>query len=626
MTTDYKYCNSLTSYSRFRTRVVQIGNVHIGGHFPIRIQSMTNTNTLDTIATVEQSIRLIEAGCEYVRIAAPGIKEAENLALIKKELHHRGYETPLIADIHFNPAVAEIAARIVEKVRINPGNYADKKKFEKIEYSPARLCHSGGDAEYAEEIERIRERISPLIRICKEYGTAIRIGTNHGSLSDRIVSRYGDTPTGMVESAFEFIRICEDLDFRNLVLSMKSSNIKVMVAAYRFLVHRMMKENMDYPLHIGVTEAGSGEEGRIKSAAGIGVLLEDGIGDTIRVSLTEEPEAEIPVAKILINRYAGKSSPAPVGTIQESPVNPFEYHKRYTNEVLNIGKNNNPVVIVSAEQTDVKTNADYVFNTIEIFSKTLPNKAFITGEEHWKKTKKNIYPLFCAKKYFKSKKKSAAANFILTANTDLSLDFIEKIKDDPTVVIVLESDNLHAAVELRRQIFCLIASHCKAPVIIKRNYSGISVEEFRLYASSDVALLITDGLGDGFWLEAEGIKSEVIEKTAYDILQATGARIYKAEYISCPTCGRTSYNILDTVERVKQFTGHLKGLKIAIMGCVVNGPGEMADADYGYVGSSPGKINLYKGKELVRRNIAEKDALDALINLIKDNGDWVEEC
>lgn len=606
MTTDYKYCNSLTSYSRFRTRVVQIGNVSMGGHFPIRIQSMTNTNTLDTIATVEQSIRLIEAGCEYVRIAAPGIKEAENLVRIKKELHHRGYETPLIADIHFNPAVAEIAARIVEKVRINPGNYADKKKFEKIEYS---------DAEYAEEIERIREHISPLIMICKEYGTAIRIGTNHGSLSDRIVSRYGDTPTGMVESAFEFIRICEDLDFGNLVLSMKSSNIKVMVAAYRFLVHRMMKENMDYPLHIGVTEAGSGEEGRIKSAAGIGVLLEDGIGDTIRVSLTEEPEAEIPVAKILINRYAGKNSLTQVSTMQESPVNPFEYHKRYTNEVLNIGKDNSPVVIVSTEQTNIKSDADYVFNTIETFLKTLPNKAF--------KTKR--YPLFGAKDYFKSKKKSAAANFILTTNTDLSLDFIEKIKDDPTVIIVLESNNLHAAMELRRQIFCLIASHCKAPVIIKRNYSGISVEEFRLYASSDVALLITDGLGDGLWLEAEGIKSEVIEMTAYDILQSTAARIYKAEYISCPTCGRTSYNILNTVERVKQFTGHLKGLKIAIMGCVVNGPGEMADADYGYVGSSPGKINLYKGKELVRRNIDEKDALDALINLIKDNGDWVEE-
>lgn len=606
MSTDFKYCNSLTTYSRFRTRVVQIGNVPLGGYFPIRIQSMTNTNTLDTISTVEQSIRLIEAGCEYIRIAAPGIKEAKNLARIKKELHHRGYETPLIADIHFNPAIAEIAARIVEKIRINPGNYADKKKFKKIEYS---------DAEYAEEIERIRERISPLIRICKEYGTAIRIGTNHGSLSGRIVNRYGDTPPGMVESAFEFIRICEDLDFKNLVLSMKASNSKVMVAAYRLLVHRMMKENMDYPLHIGVTEAGSGEEGRIKSAAGIGVLLEDGIGDTIRVSLTEEPEAEIPVAKILINRYAGKSSLTSINIIEESPVNPFKYYRRYTNEVLNIGKDNSPVVIVSTEQTNIKSDADYVSNTIEIFPKALPNKAFKTKSYH----------LFSAKDYFKSKKKSAAANFILITNTDTSIDFIEKIKDDPTVVIVLESDNLHAAADMRRQIFCLIASHCKAPVIIKRNYSGISVEEFRLYASSDAALLITDGLGDGLWLEAEGIQSEVIEKTAYDILQATGARIYKTEYISCPTCGRTSYNILDTVERVKQFTGHLKGLKIAIMGCVVNGPGEMTDADYGYVGSSPGKINLYKGKELVRRNIDEKDALDALINLVKENGDWVEK-
>jgi (E)-4-hydroxy-3-methylbut-2-enyl-diphosphate synthase len=598
MTTDYKYCNSLTAYSRFKTRVIHIGNIPMGGYFPIRIQSMTNTDTLDTIATVEQSIRLIEAGCEYVRITAPGIKEAENLARIKKELHHRGYETPLIADIHFNPAIAEIAAGIVEKIRINPGNYTDKKKSEKIDYS---------DAEYAEEIEKIRERISPLINICKDHETAIRIGTNHGSLSGRIVNRYGDTPHGMVESALEFIRICEDLDFRNLVLSMKASNSKVMVAAYRLLVHKMMKENMDYPLHIGVTEAGSGDEGRIKSAAGIGVLLEDGIGDTIRVSLTEEPEAEIPVAKILINKYTGKSSIAPINKIEISLVNPFEYHRRYTNEVLNIGKDNSPVVIVSTEQTNIKSSADYTSNAIGIFQKDLS------------------YPLFRAKEYFKSKKKSNTANFILITGTDISIDFIEKIKDDPTAVIVLESDNLHAAVDLRRQIFFLIDSHCKTPVIIKRNYSGITVEEFRLYASSDAALLITDGLGDGLWLEAEGIESEVIEKTAYDILQATGARIYKTEYISCPTCGRTSYNILDTIERVKLFTGHLKGLKIAIMGCVVNGPGEMTDADYGYVGSSPGKINLYKGKELVRRNIDEKDALDALINLIKENGDWVEE-
>jgi (E)-4-hydroxy-3-methylbut-2-enyl-diphosphate synthase len=572
---------------------------------------MTNTNTLDTIATVEQCIRLVEAGCEYVRITAPGIKEAENLEKIKKELHNRGLDIPLIADVHFNPQVAEYAAKIVEKVRINPGNYTDKKNFKKLDYS---------DAEYAEEIEKIRDRISPLIKICKDHGTAIRIGTNHGSLSDRIVSRYGDTPTGMVESALEFIHICEELDFGNIVSSMKASNIRIMIAAYRLLVHNMIKEELDYPLHVGVTEAGSGEEGRIKSAAGIGALLEDGIGDTIRVSLTEDPEAEIPIAKILAGRYANRHYDGAIEEIQESPVNPFDCHKRHTDEVQNIGKDNRPVIVISSENTIVKTAVDYVFN-----KDRKAGYASIVNTAAWKKTDENSFPLFDVQQYLTSRKKSLSANFILVTKPDISEKFISKINEDYTAVLVMESGNSHTAAELRSMIFSLIAFHCKRPVIIKRNYSGISIEEFQLFAATDIELLFADGLADGIWLEAEGVETEIVEKASFDILQAAGARIYKTEYISCPTCGRTSYNVLETIEHIKRFTSHLKGLKIAVMGCVVNGPGEMADADYGYIGTGEGKINLYKGKALVKRSIDEKDALTELIILIKENGDWVEE-
>jgi (E)-4-hydroxy-3-methylbut-2-enyl-diphosphate synthase len=588
----------------------------MGGHFPVRIQSMTNTNTLDTLATVEQSIRLIEAGCEYVRITAQGIKEAENLARIKKELQSRGIDVPLIADIHFNPAAAEVAAGIVEKVRINPGNYTDKKKFEKLEYS---------ETEYQEEINKIKERISPLIKICKEHGTAIRIGTNHGSLSDRIMSRYGDTPMGMVESALEFIKICEDLEFGNLVLSMKASNIKIMIEAYRLLVHHMMKEGMDYPLHVGVTEAGSGDEGRIKSAAGIGALLEDGIGDTIRVSLTEKPEAEIPVAKILVSRYAKRHYDGPVEEIEESPVDPFEFHKHYTNEVLKIGKDNPPIVISTANNGVGEHKADYVFFNNSAFSETLKNNFSIVDVSVWQRSKEKSFPFHAIENYFHSKMKSQELNFVLATHAVLFPEIIEKINNDKTIVLVIESDNHNAAAELRKIFFDLIKAHCKCPIVIKRKYAEITDEEFRVFSATDIALLMTDGLGDGIWLEADELKTEIIEKTSFDILQATGARIYKTEYISCPTCGRTSYNILETIERIKQYTSHLIGLKIAIMGCVVNGPGEMADADYGYVGSMPGKINLYKGKCLVRRNVDEKEALDVLIDLIKENGEWVEE-
>jgi (E)-4-hydroxy-3-methylbut-2-enyl-diphosphate synthase len=610
LTDDYKYCNSLTTYSRFKTQVVHIGNIPMGGHNPIRIQSMTNTNTLDTEATVSQAIRMIEAGSEYVRIATPGIKEAENLAKIKKELKNRGYETPLIADVHFNPAVAEIAAGIVEKVRINPGNYTDRKKADGSIYS---------EEEYNRELENIRERIAPLLKICKEHGTVIRIGTNHGSLSDRIVQRFGDTPSGMVESALEFIRICEEFDFRNIVLSMKASNTRVMITANRLLVHRMMKDGMNYPLHIGVTEAGSGNDGRIRSAVGIGALLEDGIGDTIRVSLTEEPEAEIPVAKILTGRYVSRGGHDTIKEIEKSPVNPFEFHKHFTNEVLNIGKNNFPVVI-SEQNTEHQNCADYVFLKQE--EKT---ENGIIDASQWHRSLQGIYPVFYADEFLHSKKKSPLLNFVTVSAPDLTDAFIDKIKNDLTAVLVLESENKNAAPEIRRMVIELIEKHCKNPVIVKRHYSNLETDEFIIAASADAGLLLADGLCDGIWLTAENIPAEVSEKISFDILQAAGARIYKTEYISCPTCGRTQFNIFETLLRIKQFTGHLKGLKIAVMGCIVNGPGEMADADYGYVGGTPGKINLYKGKDLVRRNIEEKDGLDTLIELIKENGDWIDE-
>lgn len=590
--------------------MVHIGDIPLGGHHPIRIQSMTNTNTMDTTATVNQTIRLVDAGCDYVRITAQGPKEAENLAKIKKELSEKGYTVPLIADIHFNPLAAEIAARIVEKVRINPGNYVDKKKNEKIDYS---------DFEYQEELEHIKERISPLIKICKENNTAIRIGTNHGSLSDRIMSRYGDTPLGMVESALEFIQICEFLDFRNIVLSMKASNIKIMVEAYRLLVHRMMKNGMDYPLHVGVTEAGSGMEGRIKSAAGIGTLLHDGIGDTIRVSLTENPEAEIPVAKIIANRYSNHYF-ASNNQMDESPINPFEYFKRFTHQIKNIGKNNPPIIISNYQKDKSSENTDFIYTPILSALDTKTAVPIIVPSNQWIK-KENLFPLFRMEEYLLTKKKSSELNFILISNSNLTNDIINKL-DDERSVLIIEADYIY---DLRKLFFKLISLHCKCPVIIKRTYTSLSEEEFMIYAATDIAFLMIDGLGDGIWVEAEQINTSLIEKTASDILQSIGARIYKTEYISCPTCGRTSYNILETIDRIKQYTGHLKGLKIAIMGCVVNGPGEMADADYGYVGSLPGKINLYKNKSLVRRNINENEALDALIQLIKDNGDWIDE-
>lgn len=648
---DQLYCNSLTHYSRLVTREVIIGDVKMGGNNPIRVQSMTTTDTMDTLATVEQSIRMIEAGCEFVRITAPSINEARNLENIKNELRRRGYKTPLIADIHFTPNAAEAAARIVEKVRINPGNFADKKKFENIEYT---------DSTYTEELERIRNRFVPLLNICKEYGTAMRIGTNHGSLSDRIMSRYGDTPLGMVESALEFLRICEAENFYNIVLSMKSSNPQVMVQAYRLLILKMHKENMNYPLHLGVTEAGEGEDGRIKSAAGIGTLLEDGIGDTIRVSLTEDPEFEIPVAKALVKRYDLRANHQPIpeaGKIHIDSYHPFEYIKRQTLDVNLTGGNHVPKVVSDLSSADKVTPAtlfgsgyaysipldkwnisdqacDFIYTGTNTIDFEIPGTlSVIMKASEWKKQdqKERHYPLFNLTEFISSDKISDDMNFVLVNENDIYHTSIQQLFSKMNkVVVVLSTDNTHAMASLRRMFLEMnkvaLKNHLIAPpVIIQREYKSITTDDLQLNASTDFGGLFLDGFGDGIWIKAGSIASTaVINSLSFGILQACRQRISKTEYISCPSCGRTLFDLQDTTAKIRNRTSHLKGLKIGIMGCIVNGPGEMADADYGYVGSGVGKITLYKGKEVVMRNVETDKAVEALIDLIKEHGDWVE--
>jgi (E)-4-hydroxy-3-methylbut-2-enyl-diphosphate synthase len=657
-----KYCNSLTEYSRYKTREVHVGDVPLGGTNPIRIQSMTITDTMSTNATVEQTIRMVHSGCDYVRITAPSKSEAQNLEIIKKALRGRGYTVPLIADIHFTPNAAEIAARIVEKVRINPGNYADRKKFETIEYS---------DYTYEAELERIRQKFSPLVKICKEYGTAMRIGTNHGSLSDRIMSRYGDTPLGMVESALEFVRICEELDYREIILSMKASNPQVMVQAYRLLIQMMEEEGMNYPLHLGVTEAGGGEDGRIKSALGIGSLLEDGIGDTIRVSLTEEPEYEAPVAISLVNRYKNRIPHKPIKPAEEVPYNPVNYSKRHTFEIAGIGGSNVARVIADyslrsiTNHTDLadigysydaqsdKWNmsdaaSDIIFLGDHDIPFDIPNglKA-LYNYDFWVTldNKSKGFPLLTAEQYLSGSAKFEILNFVLINIHHLSSDVLKKLKEDKTTVIVLGTDNEHGMAEQRRAFLELILNQIENPVIVKRRYENLNLDELRLYASTDFGSLLIDGFGDGVWAEVPAIaeeseqnqdvlkrnflrvkesKEKIINRILFGILQAARVRISKTEYIACPSCGRTLFDLMETTEKIRKRTEHLKGVKIAIMGCIVNGPGEMADADYGYVGSGVGKITLYKAKDIVKRNIPAAGAVDALIELIKEDGNWQE--
>ncbi len=647
------YTESLTSYKRLKTREVKIGNLLLGNNHPIRVQTMTTTDTMDTMATVEQSIRCIEAGAELVRITAPSKNEAENLQNIKDELRRRGYDTPLVADIHFTPNAAEIAARIVEKVRVNPGNYVDKKKFEQIEYT---------DAEYAEEIERIRERFTPLVKICKEYGTAMRIGTNHGSLSDRIMSRYGDTAMGMVESAMEFLRIARAEDYHQIILSMKSSNPQVMVQAYRLLVNHMMEEFGEaYPLHLGVTEAGDGEDGRIKSAIGIGTLLEDGIGDTIRVSLTEDPELEIPVCNDIVKRYTNVVSNEVVPSIDKLPYSPFEYNRRATFEVSNIGAKHVPVVIADFSKFneikpedlqsigytyDSKTDkwnigdaaADYIFCSAALNFELPGTLKVILYHEPWlAAADKNKYlPIFEADHYLDDAvKKSQMVNFVMLdcyseGYPQQQPDKIfSKLKEDKTAVICLSSTNQNAMQSIRRMFFELINSEVKNPAIVICDSNDTTMNQSLIHYSVECGGLLLDGLSDGvcfghyFGNKKIFPKTKFLNSVAFGVLQATRTRISRTEYISCPSCGRTLFDLQETTAKIRAVTNHLKGVKIAIMGCIVNGPGEMADADFGYVGSGVGKITLYKGKEVVKRNIDSNIAVDELINLLKENEAWV---
>lgn len=635
-----KYCNSLTSYSRYKTREVSIGGVALGGNNPIRVQSMTTTDTMDTLATVEQSIKIIEAGSDYVRITAPSINEARNLLNIQNELRNRGYSTPLIADIHFTPNAAELAATIVAKVRVNPGNYADKKKFNIIEYT---------DTDYESELDRIRQKFTPLVRICKEHGTAMRIGTNHGSLSDRIMSRFGDTPLGMVESALEFLRICEDNDYHEIVLSMKASNPKVMIQAYRLLITKMHEEGMNYPLHIGVTEAGDGEDGRIKSSVGIGSLLEDGIGDTVRVSLTEDPEFEIPVALKLIERYSSRIPHDAIPSINEIPIDPFEYNKRSTIAVGKTGGNNVPVVVVNAnekifagheglrdygyiysESLDKWTIGDMAPDYLYLGSKDLDYNLpgtlkKIFDYNYWLDhgSKHESIPLLTVEEILAAVEFSEKENFVKIDAGELSDDLLSAIYDKKNIMLLLSSGNKHRMAALRRAISELVIRNCNVPVVLDLEFDNCDDETLTLQASTDAGALLSDGFGDGIRITAENSPAK-INSISFGILQATRTRISKTEYISCPSCGRTLFDLQETTAMIRSRTNHLKGVKIAIMGCIVNGPGEMADADYGYVGSGPGKITLYKGKEVVKKSVDTEVAVDELIELMRENGDWIE--
>ena len=663
------YSESLTSYKRIHTRPVKVGNIVIGGGHPIRVQTMTTTDTMDTDATVAQIIRCIEAGAELVRVTAPSKKEAENLANIKAILHSKGYTTPLVADIHFTPNAAEIAAKIVEKVRVNPGNYVDKKKFEQIDYT---------DAEYVEEIERIREKFSPLVLICKEHGTAMRIGTNHGSLSDRIMSRYGDTAIGMVESAMEFLRIARSLDYHQIILSMKSSNPQVMVQAYRLLIQQMHQEfNELYPLHLGVTEAGDGEDGRIKSAIGIGTLLEDGIGDTIRVSLTEDPELEIPVCLDLVKRYNDLSevNTAMVPELTQLPYSPFEYSRRTTKAVRNIGGKQVPVVIADLSHlSSIKTTdlvaigytydaatdkwaisdaaADYVFIGHTPLDFNLPGTLSIIANPAVCSIANNTekyHPILDAASYMALDAKHPQLNFVqIDCYSDLAPiadELLLQIAKEDSVVFCLSSRCNNAMQAVRRMAIKLMQLDIHQPIILVTDSQWKTTDEHLIHFAIETGALLLEGIGDGICLglskdayEASVNGSNVsgrnyfnnasieqlLNTTAFGILQATRTRISKTEYISCPSCGRTLFELQETTAKIRAVTNHLKGLKIAIMGCIVNGPGEMADADFGYVGSGVGKITLYKGKEVMKRNIDSNVAVDELILLLKEHNAWIE--
>lgn len=587
---EYLDSNDLFNYKRRKSSVVHIGGLELGGENPVRIQSMANTNTNDIEPSVEQALRIVEAGGELVRFTAQGVKEAESLALIRQAMNDRGCHTPLVADIHFNPAAAEVAAGYVEKVRINPGNFVDRvHTLQRFDYT---------DEEYALEIKKIKDRLLPLLDICRAHHTALRIGVNHGSLSDRILSRYGDTPQGMVESCMEFLRILKAENFMDVVISIKASNTVIMVQTVRLLAAVMKQENMNFPLHLGVTEAGDGEDGRVKSALGIGALLADGIGDTIRVSLSEEPECEIPVARKLVDYISKRAEHTPIKAKNSGKVDPFKYERRETFRVDKIGGGAAPVVILSSNVSSQGLVADYCFDGKRIAGA----------------------PLYTVAQLSDLKSDAAPIKFLQLNYGEYSSAVKEAV--DEKTVFVLTTQHANGVGEQRALFHALLSDGVKNPVVIKRSYEESQLEDLQIKAGADLGIFFIDGLGDGLWIEAPNVPQEQLLSLSFGILQGARVRVSKTEYISCPSCGRTLFDLQSTIAQIKAKTSHLKGLKIGIMGCIVNGPGEMADADYGYVGSAKGKVNLYKGQTCVEKLIPAEEAVDRLIDLIKRNGDW----
>lgn len=593
--------NNPFNYSRRKARITQVGNISLGGHFPVRVQSMANTDTNNTEDSVEQCKRIVDAGGEIVRFTAQGVKEAENLKNIHDALRANGYDVPLVADIHFVANAADVAAQYVEKVRVNPGNFIGMVRRDSSEYT---------DEEYQAEFEKIRQRFTQLINVCKQHGTAIRIGVNHGSLSERMMNRWGDTPRGMVESCMEFLQVCEQEEFSNVVISMKASNTLSMVHAARLLVDEMEKRNMAYPLHLGVTEAGDGEDGRIKSAVGIGALLNDGIGDTIRVSLSEEPEAEIPVGRMLVDHIAAKVNHEPIVATVNPQFNPFEYTRRETLPVSIIGGDQVPVVIMP-QDGGFATIPDFLLVDGKIQSQNGDSYPLITAQELLEQGAGN------------------SMQFVRLTYPDLTKEVVDLLKSNPSIVILLCSAHQNQVGEMRAFFHTLLNKGVKAPVVLCRKYAIDDLQELQIKAAADLGVLFLDGFGDGIMLELHqgyspknGVTIEALNSVAFGILQASRVRVTKTEYISCPSCGRTMFRLQTVIARVKERTSHLKGLKIGIMGCIVNGPGEMADADYGYVGFGRGKVSLYKKKVCIEKSIPEEEAVDRLIELIRENGDW----
>jgi len=610
---NFNYIKDITRYERQKTWEVNIGGVPVGGNNPIRIQSMTTAATKDTDAVVEQIIRLVKAGADYVRVTVKGIYDAENISNIRKELTARGYDTPIIGDIHFNPRLAEIAAKSISKVRINPGNFYDKRaRFKNKVYS---------DDEYKQELVKIEEQFIPFLKMLKENNTALRIGANHGSLSDRIMSRFGDTPSGMVESVMEFLRICKKVDFNNVVVSIKASNTRIMVYTVRLLNYKMRLEDMKYPLHLGVTEAGEGEDGRIKSAVGIGALLGDGIGDTIRVSLTEAPVKEIPVAIKLVNHFKSYQNHEPISAPLIAQTNPFEYERRSTRPVLNMGGESLPVVVADLGEHDLQ-------EILPIRGKLIPDY-FLSGNKILD-IKGESYPVITLEEYLFESTRWGRMKFIRTNKMEFDRfmdkhpEIITKLKQTRKTVLILESFNKNPMAELRAFFMSLETHIWKVPVILYRRYEEDVLEDLQIKASADLGGLFLDGYGDGICIsnDSENITFTEQKDLGFGILQASRMRVTKTEFISCPACGRTMFDLHETTLKIKEHFKHLDHLKIGIMGCVVNGPGEMGDVDYGFVGAGPNKVNLYKGLKPVKRHIPYENAVEELEGLIRDHGDW----